>query len=128
MSEASGTVPSPITAGILGRCPHCGKGRLFQGFLSVAPGCSECGLEYDFVDSGDGPAVFVILIVGMIVVGGALWLEIAARPPLWVHAALWIPLTLILSVGSLRPLKGIFVAQQHRRRAAEGRLASAAKS
>ena len=112
----------PIQAGLRGRCPRCGEGRLFDGFLTTAPACTNCGLDFSFIDSGDGPAVFIILIVGFIVVGLALWVEVAYMPPLWLHAVLWLPLTLILSIGPLRPLKGMMIAQQYRHKAAEGRL------
>lgn len=113
---------SPIMAGLAGRCPRCGKGPLFKGFLDLAPGCSACGLDYGFADAGDGPAVFVILIGGCVVVALALWVEAAFEPPLWVHAALWIPAILVLTLGMLRPLKGLMVALQYRNKAAEGRL------
>ncbi|MFG1402777.1 DUF983 domain-containing protein [Xanthobacter sediminis] len=113
---------SPLASGLLGRCPRCGRGRLFKGFLGLAPACTACGLDYGFADSGDGPAVFVILIGGSVVVAAALWVEAVFEPPLWVHAVLWIPATLAVTLGLLRPLKGLLVALQYRNRAAEGRL------
>ena len=103
----------PIATGLRNRCPRCGQGRLFQGFLRLAPRCSSCGLDYSFADAGDGPAVFVIMIVGFIVAGAALVTEIAYSPPIWVHFVLWGPLVLILCVGMLRPLKGVLVALQY---------------
>jgi len=106
-----------------GRCPRCGEGRLFAGFLSIAPRCSVCGLDFAFADSGDGPAVFVIMIVGFIVVGLALVVEFKIGPPFWVHALLWVPLVLVLAIGLLRPLKGFLIAQQFKHRAEEGRIA-----
>ena len=111
-----------MKAGVLGRCPRCGEGRLFAGFLTVAPRCANCDLDYSFIDSGDGPAVFVILIVGFIVVGMALWVEVAFDPPLWVHFLLWLPLILGLSLPLLRALKGLMIAMQYRHNASEGRL------
>ena len=114
----------PIAAGLKGRCPRCGKGRLFSGLLSIAPDCDECGLDYSFADAGDGPAVFVILIIGFIVVGLALWTEVSFNPPLWLHFMLWIPLTLVLSLGGLRLIKGVLVTLQYANKAAEGRLDS----
>ena len=114
--------PTILAAGVRGRCPRCGRGRLFRGFLELAPSCDSCGLDYSFADSGDGPAVFIILIVGFLVVGLALWVEFAFCPPYWVHIAIWVPLILGLSIGLLRPLKGMFVAIQYRNKAAEGRL------
>ena len=115
--------PLPPTAtGMRGRCPRCGEGRLFSGFLGVQPRCQACGLDFSFIDSGDGPAVFIIMIVGFIVVGLALYVEFTFAPPLWVHALLWVPLILGLSIGLLRPLKGFLIAQQYRHRAEEGRI------
>ena len=112
----------PIAAGLKGRCPRCGKGRLFSGLLSVAPSCDNCRLDYSFADAGDGPAVFVILIIGFIVVGLALWTEVSLNPPLWVHFLLWIPLTLILCLPPLRLIKGVLITLQYANKAAEGRL------
>lgn len=112
----------PFQAGVKGLCPRCGQGRLFDGFLSVGKSCRSCGLDYGFADSGDGPAVFGILIVGFVVVGLALWLEVNYSPSIWVHLILWIPLTLVLSLAFLRVSKGILIALQYRNKAAEGRL------
>ncbi|MEP3474986.1 MAG: DUF983 domain-containing protein [Hyphomicrobiales bacterium] len=112
---------SPILAGVLGRCPRCGEGRLFDGFISLDQSCSSCDLDYDFADSGDGPAVFIMLIVGFLVVGLAIYTEINYRPDYWVHAALWLPSILILSAGLLRPLKGILICLQYSNDAREGR-------
>ena len=112
----------PVSAGLKGRCPRCGEGRLFQGFLSVAPRCGTCGLDYSFADAGDGPAVFVILIIGFIVVGLALWMEVSYNPPLWVHFMLWVPLILVLGLTALRLIKGVLITLQYRNKAAEGRL------
>lgn len=113
---------SPLAAGLSCRCPRCGRGRLFKGFLDLAPSCTSCGLDYGFADSGDGPAVFVILFGGFVVVALAFWVEVAFEPPMWVHALLWIPATLIVTLGLLRPLKALMVAIQYRNKAAEGRL------
>ena len=112
----------PIAAGLKGCCPRCGKGRLFSGPLAVAPRCGDCGLDYSFADAGDGPAVFVILIIGFIVVGLALWMEVNVNPPLWLHFVLWIPLTFVLSLGALRLAKGVLITLQYANKAAEGRL------
>lgn len=115
---------SPLSAGLLGRCPRCAKGRLFSGFLDLAPSCDRCGLDYGFADAADGPAFFVMSIVGFIVVGGALAVEIRYQPALWVHVVLWLPLGILLPLALLRPFKGVLVALQYRYRAAEGRRAS----
>jgi uncharacterized protein (DUF983 family) len=112
----------PIAAGLKGHCPRCGEGRLFSGFLTVAPRCGNCRLDYSFADAGDGPAVFVILIIGFIVVGLALWMEVSLNPPLWLHFLLWIPLTVVLSLTALRLIKGVLITLQYRNKAAEGRL------
>ena len=95
---------------------------MFSGLLTVAPTCGVCGLDNSFADAGDGPAVFVILIIGFVVVGLALWTEVNYGPPLWVHFLLWIPLTLALCLVALRLIKGVLIALQYRNRAAEGRL------
>ncbi len=107
---------------LAGRCPRCGEGKLFAGFLNLAPACDKCGLSYEGLDQGDGPAVFIILIAGFIVCGLALWVEVSYEPPYWVHFVLWTPLILALTIGLLRPLKALMIFQQYRTRAAEGRL------
>ncbi len=113
---------SPYQAGFTCRCPRCGRGKLFSGFLTVAPACTACGLDYSFDDSGDGPVVFIILLAGSLVVGLALWVEIAFAPPFWVHAVLWTPLVLISTLGLLRPLKATLIALQYAKKAEQGRL------
>ncbi|MGB8819031.1 MAG: DUF983 domain-containing protein [Rhizobiaceae bacterium] len=112
----------PVKAGISAKCPRCGTGRLFSGYLTTAKGCSNCGLDYTFIDSGDGPAVFVILIIGFVVTGLALYTEVKFNPPLWVHFIVWIPLVIILSLVLLRWMKGLLIALQYRNKAAEGRI------
>lgn len=112
----------PVSVGARGLCPRCGEGHLFRGFLDVAPKCEVCGLDFAFADSGDGPAVFIMMIVGFIVVGLALVVEFTFHPPYWLHALIWVPLILGLSIGLLRPLKGVMIAQQYRHRAELGKL------
>ena len=112
----------PVKAGLSGRCPRCGEGRLFKGFLAVGERCGNCRLDYSFADAGDGPAVFVILIIGFVVVGLALWMEVTLNPPLWLHFLLGGPLTLVLSLTALRLIKGLLIVLQYRNKAAEGRL------
>lgn len=114
---------SPYSTGLSGRCPRCGAGHLFKGFLAIAPRCEACDLDFAFADSGDGPAIFVMLIAGAIVLGIALWIEMMWEPSLWVHLAASIPVALIVCLGMLRPLKGLLVALQYRNKAEEGRLA-----
>ena len=113
---------SPISVGLAGRCPRCGDGRLFAGFINLAPQCEVCGLDFAFADSGDGPAVFIALFGGFIVLGAALWTEIVYRPPMWVHMLIFLPATLIVCLGMLRPLKGLLIALQYRNKAELGRL------
>ncbi|MFZ0176318.1 MAG: DUF983 domain-containing protein [Pseudolabrys sp.] len=122
MTDKAPTNNLPIGRGLRGRCPRCGEGRLFHGFLSLRPACERCGLDYGFADAGDGPAVFVILIGGFIVVFAALMTEVVYQPPYWVHAALWLPLILVVTLVPLRLVKGLLIALQYHHKAAEGRL------
>lgn len=112
----------PIAKGLRCRCPRCGEGKLFQGFLTLRPRCERCGLDYAFADSGDGPAVFVILIAGFVVVFSALLVEVLYQPPFWLHALLWGPLILAVTLLPLRPMKGLMIALQYHHKAAEGRI------
>jgi len=107
---------SPFAAGLGCKCPRCGRGRLYSGLLKVAERCEACGLDLAKQDSGDGPAVFVILILGFVVVGLALWVELAYEPPFWVHAVLWAPLILVGALVLLRPFKATLIALQFRHR------------
>ena len=113
---------SPYDTGLKGLCPRCGQGHLFKGFINIAPKCDVCDMEFDFADAGDGPAVFVILIAGFIVLGAALYVEIKYEPPMWVHMAIFLPMVLVVVLGMLRPLKGLLVALQYRNKAEQGRL------
>jgi uncharacterized protein (DUF983 family) len=113
---------SPYLCGVKGTCPRCGRGRLFAGFLALAPYCGNCGLDFAFADSGDGPAVFVSLIGGFLVLGAALWTELTYEPPFWLHLVVFLPLTLVVCLGLLRPLKGLLIALQYRNKAEQGRL------
>lgn len=112
---------SPYLAGAQGRCPNCGQGRLFSGYLKVAPTCNSCGFDLSKADSGDGPAVFVILVVGFLVVFAALIVEVAYRPPIWLHLMLWLPLIVVLSLALLPVFKGLMIAAQFSNRASEAR-------
>jgi uncharacterized protein (DUF983 family) len=113
---------SPYLAGVTCRCPRCGKGKMFKGFLSLNPCCDVCGLDYGFIDAGDGPAIFVMMFAGFVVVAAALFVEVAYQPPYWLHALLWLPLILLTTLGPLRPVKGVLIALQYHHKAAEGRL------
>ena len=118
------SLASTLAAGLAGRCPACGRGKLFSGYLALAPRCNGCGLDYSFAEAGDGPAVFVILVTGFIVVGAALFVEMAYAPPYWLHALIWGPLAILLPLLLLRSFKGVLIALQYKHKAEEGRLAS----
>jgi len=120
--NATRTLSEAIIAGLTCACPRCGRGKLFQGYLSLRPHCEVCGLDYNFADSGDGPAVFIMLLGGAIVVAAALITEVKFQPPYWVHAVLWLPLILVVTLGPLRPMKGLMIALQFHHKAAEGRI------
>jgi uncharacterized protein (DUF983 family) len=109
-------VISPLRAAFACRCPRCGEGRLFTGLLSVRNKCERCGLDLSAQDAGDGPAVFVILFLGLMIVGLAALVEINFSPPIWVHLVLWTPLILVGAVVMLRPIKAGLIALQYRHR------------
>lgn len=114
--------PSPIPTGLRGRCPNCGEGHIFSGFLTIRPACEVCGQDFSAFDSGDGPAFFVMSFVGIVVVGIALWLEIAYEPPFWVHGLVGGGLSIGLSLALVRPLKGMLAALQFHNKAEQGRF------
>ncbi len=105
-----------------GACPRCGARTLFDGWVKFAPKCRGCGLDFDGFNVGDGPAAFLILSVGAIVVAGAITLELAAEPPFWVHLV-WIPVAAALTIGGLRVAKAWLLGQEYRHRAREGKIA-----
>ena len=107
---------NPLVAGLRCRCPRCGEGRLFRGLLAVRDSCDRCGLDLRDVASEDGPAAFVILIAGFILMALVLWVELTWAPPIWLHLVIWLPLAVVLSIGLLRPMKAWMVAQQYRHR------------
>jgi uncharacterized protein (DUF983 family) len=117
-----GHLADPVASALRGRCPRCGDGRLFKGFVTVNAQCEACKLDLSFADSDDGPAVFIIFIAGFIVVFLALAVEVAYAPPYWVHAVIFVPTILIVSLGLLRPMKGLMVGLKYRNKAGEGRL------
>ena len=125
--QFSPTLTQSALRGLACRCPRCGKGKLYAGFLTLAPACSACGLDYSFMDSGDGPAIFVIMIAGAIVVTAALITEVKYQPPFWLHAVLWLPLTLAVTLWPLRAIKSLLIALQYHHKAAEGRLIEKSK-
>ena len=114
--------PSPQSVALRGLCPRCGNRTLFAGVASFAPKCRACGLDFEGFNVGDGPAAFLILIIGALIVGLAMAVELSAEPPFWVHILLWLPLTTIAVIFSLRLAKGALLALEYRHRAREGRL------
>lgn len=123
MNDHAPSLQESARRGLAGRCPRCGKGALFSGFLKVAPRCDNCGQDFAFADSADGPAFFVMSFAGFVVVLAALVVEVLYQPPYWVHALLWVPLILAMTLAPLRLVKGLLIALQFHHKAAEGRLA-----
>ena len=119
MTQAAGV--NPLLAGLAGRCPNCGKGRLFQGYLGVVSVCEACGFDLAKADSGDGPAVFVIIIVGFLTVFGTLFAMIAFNPPVWVLLTVSLPLAGLLCLLLLRPMKGVMIGAQIMNKASQHR-------
>ena len=101
------------------RCPRCGEGKLYSGLLTVRESCPVCGLDLRESDTGDGATVFVMFFLCILIVGMALWVDVAFAPPLWVHAVLWPVPTLVLAIVLMRPVKAAVVALQYRHRASE---------
>lgn len=115
--------PDTAQAALRGLCPRCAAPGLFDGIVRFSDRCRACALDFGQFNVGDGPAAFLIMIVGGIVTGLAIWLQLAARPPLWVHLIVWPPVTIVLVVGLLRFAKGALLVLEFRNRAREGRLA-----
>lgn len=113
---------SVLHSATLARCPKCGEGPLFRQVLVLRDNCSHCGLDYAFIDTGDGPAVFAIFILGFVVLGAALWFEFTFNPAVWMHVVLWGLLTPLIALGLLRFLKALLTALQYKHKAEEGRL------
>ncbi len=122
MSENYYPQLSSFTTGVAGKCPRCGRGNLFSGYLTIAEACTSCGLSYAFADSGDGAAWFVMLFVCVVGVGSIVGVEIAYSPPFWVHLLIAIPTLILMPLILLRPVKGFLLCQQWNTTAREGRL------
>lgn len=118
----SDTLPPVTESAFRGACPRCGAPSLFSGWVKFADRCPNCGLDYSAFNVGDGPAAFLTLIVGAIIVILSVWLELSVEPPLWLHLLIWPPLTIALVVVSLRWAKGALLALEFRNAAREGRL------
>lgn len=121
MNQAPARRPNPFLSGLAARCPACGTGKLFAGFLPVAERCNVCDFDLKSADPGDGPAVFVMLIGGFLVVFAALLVEALLRPPVWITLAIFMPLALVVSLGLIRPVKGVLVALQFHNKASQAR-------
>jgi uncharacterized protein (DUF983 family) len=116
--------PSSLSAGLRCRCPRCGEGKLFRGFLKIADRCDKCGLDYGFAEPADGPAFFVMTGVGLLVTGLWAWWVVALQPPIWAQFVVSMSAMLGGCLGSLRPVKAWLVAEQYVRKAEEGRWES----
>ncbi|CCB67015.1 MULTISPECIES: DUF983 domain-containing protein [unclassified Hyphomicrobium] len=112
----------PTKTGLWGLCPRCGKGKIFDGFLTLKRACPVCGLDLSFADPADGPAFFVMCFACIPSALFAVWLEVAHSPPYWVHLVTSLPLILLTCIPPLRPLKGWLIASQYFNKAEEGRL------
>jgi len=124
MESAPSAVQSTVLAGLRCRCPRCGEGKLFKGFLTLAPNCDRCGLDYGFADPADGPAFFVMSGVGMAVIAVWAWTAVAFSPPIWLQFATVFPALIAGCLLSLRPVKAWLVAEQYVHKAEEARWAS----
>jgi uncharacterized protein (DUF983 family) len=117
-------VPEPTLAAIAlkGLCPRCAAPTLYKGLASFQPRCRVCGLDYSTFNVGDGPAAFLTFVIGGLMTGLAMWLELSREPPFWVHVLLWLPLTTVAVLASLRISKGLLLALEYKHRAREGRI------
>ncbi|MBC7668138.1 DUF983 domain-containing protein [Caulobacter sp. DWR2-3-1b2] len=116
--------PSSLKAGLLCRCPRCGEGRLYSGFLTLAKACDRCGQDFAFAEPADGPAFFVMTGVGILVIAVWAWSVVAFQPPIWVQFATVFPALLVGCLGTLRPVKAWLVAEQYIHKASEGGASS----
>jgi uncharacterized protein (DUF983 family) len=116
--------PSPIWSGIKGRCPHCGKGHLFAGFIDVASACDVCGEDFSKADSGDGPVIFIIMLASLVVLGSMLVIDTLYSPPMWLQMLVWMPVMTALVLGLMRPFKGVLICLQFHHKAGQGQRQS----
>lgn len=115
--------PETAIAALRGLCPRCGAHGLFVGVISFAPQCKVCALDYQQFNVGDGPAAFLIMIIGAVVAIAAVTLELGAHPPFWVHVLVWVPVTAAMVVGLLRVAKGLLLILEYKNKAREGQIA-----
>lgn len=112
----------PFSTGLKSACPRCGQGQLFSGYMKLKPKCTACGLDYSFVDTGEGPAVLVMLVVGFVILGSALWLDSQFALAIWLQILIWLPVSVLLSLFLLRKMKAVMIALQYRHKAHEGKI------
>ena len=113
---------SSLSTGLRCRCPRCGEGPLFKGFLSLRDRCPVCDLDYGFADPADGPAFFVMSAVGVVGMIGFMIFDFTVQPPVWVHLFTTLPVLVALCLGALRPFKAWMVAEQYLHKAEEARF------
>lgn len=113
-----------LETGLKCRCPRCGKGPVFDGFLKLREGCPVCGLSYSFADPADGPAFFGMSAIGVLAMAGMMALEFSLHPPIWIHLVVTLPLTVLACVAILRPLKGWLISEQYVHKAAPPEFSS----
>ena len=118
-ATGNGGQNAPVLNALRGKCPRCGNGRLFNGYLKIADSCDACGLSFAGHDSADGPAVMIMLLLGFVVAGLVLAVELKFQPPIWVHAVIWPPVVILGALGLLRPFKSIFIGLQYKYRAVD---------
>lgn len=116
--------PSSLSVGLRCRCPRCGEGHLFKGFLTMADSCEACGLDFSFADPADGPAFFVMTGIGIIVIAVWAWLAVVVQPPIWLQIATVFPALIGGCLATLRPVKAWLVAEQFVHKAEQGQWAS----
>lgn len=113
----------PLDIAVRGLCPRCGAKTLFAGVARFAGHCRACGLDYSGFNVGDGPAAFLVMIIGAVVTGAAIGAELSLHPPFWLHMLVWMPLTVALVMGALRVAKALLLTFEYRNAAREGRIA-----
>lgn len=113
--------PPVWRAALFGLCPECGESQLFEGAVQFRARCEACGLDFGRYNVGDGPAAFLTLVIGALLIALALTLDSLLAPPLWLHILLWVPLTVAAVIYGLRIAKAALLASEHQRQAAEGR-------
>ena len=113
---------SSVSTGLRGKCPRCGRGNLYNGFLTIADKCSSCDLDFEFADAGDGATWFVMVISSAVTMGAILWVEFTYHPAYWVFALIAIPLALGLPLLLLKPAKAMLINQQYKTDAAPGKI------